>query len=158
LGKPNEWDLEEAVVQLNRLQYTLETSKRFSRDQGKILELEAKLEVPDSFVHVPSLIRLAQCHLTRLVLTTSDFELGAPHQNQGLDRFSLGETGRTLIREGVLAVTVQRGLTAGWPGMNQHQFFLFNDILLCTLKTTRAFKVPSFPRPARPHMPLRLHP
>lgn len=137
------------MVQLNRLQYTLETSKRFSRDQGKILELEAKLEVPDSFVHVPPLIRLAQCHLTRLVL-------GAPHQNQGLDRFSLGETGRTLIREGVLAVTVQRGLTAGWPGMNQHQFFLFNDILLCTLKTTRAFKVPSLTWSERPHM--SLHP
>ncbi|ELR12416.1 RhoGAP domain containing protein [Acanthamoeba castellanii str. Neff] len=90
LGKPNEWDLEEAVVQLNRLQYTLETSKRFSRDQGKILELEAKLE------------------------------------NQGLDRFSLGETGRTLIREGVLAVTVQRGLTAGWPGPICHYAFIPN--------------------------------
>jgi hypothetical protein len=109
LGKPNEPDLEEAVVQLNRLQYTVETCKRFARDQGKILELEAKLEVPDSL-------------------------------NQGFERFSLAETGRTLIREGMLAVTVPRGLTTGWAGMTQHQFFLFSDMLLCALKTTRAFK------------------
>jgi len=46
-SREKEADLDEMVVHLNRLQYFVEISKRSSRDQGKLLELEVKLAMPE---------------------------------------------------------------------------------------------------------------
>jgi len=56
-SREKEADLDEMVVHLNRLQYFVEISKRSSRDQGKLLELEVKLAMPEYLVIPPLCVR-----------------------------------------------------------------------------------------------------